>query len=75
MHLNQGGAMPPNSFCVARIEDLEKVYSRGFNLEHYTIHYLVPFLFQQSFFELNGRWPWLNYAHGPRGSAGYLDYS
>lgn len=74
MHLNQGGGMPPHSFCVARISDLENMYEGGFGLEHYVKNFLIPFLFQQSYFEQKGQWPWLNYAHGDRGKFGFFDY-
>jgi hypothetical protein len=64
MHLND---QPPRSFCVAPRSELLKTYVHGFDLEHYFSHYLLPFLFQQSYFEKYGDWPWWNYPHGAFG--------
>ncbi len=64
MHLN---ATPPGSFCVAPRSELEQTFANGFDLEKYFNQYLVPFLFQQSYFEKYGKWPWWNYPHGDFG--------
>lgn len=68
LHINGAvGPMPEGSFCVAPRPELEKSYAYGFSLEHYYYQYLLPFLFQQSYFEKNKDWPWPNYPHGPFG--------
>jgi hypothetical protein len=68
MHLNAAPLMPKDSFCVAPRAKLEESYAPDFDLRHYFLQYLIPFLFQQSYFERNNQtWPWLNYPHGPLG--------
>lgn len=64
MHLNTN---PKGSFCVAPKSELEQAFSNGFDLESYFNNYLIPFLFQQSYFEKHGSWPWWNYPHGEFG--------
>lgn len=64
MHLND---RPVGSFCVAPKSALEKAFTNGFDLEHYFNYYLLPFLFQQSYFEKHCEWPWWNYPHGDSG--------
>ncbi len=70
MHINTGEhfimPMPRNSFCVAPRPKLGNTYASGFDLVHYFRQYLIPFLFQQSYYEKYGKWPWpqKNYPHG-----------
>jgi hypothetical protein len=75
LHLNSGSPMPPypympkNSFCVSPAQQLIECYNLNFNLNHYFKQYLLPFLYQLSFFEKSEykTWPWNNYSHGERG--------
>ena len=68
MHINQGGEMPGGSLCVAIKHALDTQYNSGFDLGHYVVNFLIPFLFQQSYFELHQEWPWANYSHGEAGA-------
>ena len=40
------------------------LFSDGFSLEEFFSGTLVPFLYSQSYFETNDKWPWEHYSHG-----------
>ena len=48
------------TFLIGRFEKLPN----GFNLRDFFYNLLIPFFYQQSYFEANNIWPWGEYAHG-----------
>ena len=38
-----------------------------FSIARYLERLVIPFLYGQSFYDIHGKWPWDEYAHGPAG--------
>lgn len=62
LHINTDG-----SFCLA-IQDREhELFADQFTLQEFMQKSLEPFLFQMSYFDREGKFPWGEYAHGNLG--------
>jgi hypothetical protein len=62
LHINND-----SSFCLT-IEDKEKeLFKNGFTIEEFFDKSLEPFLFQMSYYDKEGKFPWGEYAHGRLG--------
>ena len=59
LHINADG-----SFCLAVTEREEELFEGTFNIKEFFKNSLEPFLFQMSYYDREGRFPWGEYAHG-----------
>ena len=62
LHINTDG-----SFCFTIKGDEENFFENGFTIQEFFINVLEEFLFQISYFDRYGKFPWGEYAHGPLG--------
>ncbi len=58
MHINSDG-----TFCLEALQDLEKTFRSGFNLQTYINQYVIPFLFEQTHLRFTGDWAWQPLPH------------
>lgn len=67
--------------CLSSTMELDRTFQEGFDLAVYIDEFLVPFLFEQTYYAQSktGEWPWGELAHGYRGLLQWLgrenDYS
>ena len=59
LHIN-----PDNSFCLCIPEREEELFDNGFTIKEFFIKSVEQFLFQMSFYNQKGYFPWGEYAHG-----------
>ena len=62
LHINTDG-----SFCLAIQDKEEQSFQNGFTIQEFFNNILEPFLFQMSYFDRKGKFPWGEYAHGRLG--------
>jgi hypothetical protein len=55
------------TLCLCSPLEEDSSFSNGFNLEEFFSELLIPFLYAQSHFETNNKWPWKHYSHGHLG--------
>ena len=56
-----------NSACVCSPFDEEEFLQPKFQFKPFMEQLVIPFLYGQQFYSSEGRWPWLEYAHGATG--------
>jgi len=59
LHINLGG-----TFCLTIKGDEEKYFIDDFTVEEFFVNAVEEFLFQLSYFDSHGSFPWGEYAHG-----------
>ncbi|HFU76852.1 MAG TPA: hypothetical protein ENK66_11475 [Arcobacter sp.] len=62
LHINSDG-----SFCLVIDDREEELFENGFTIKEFFQNSLEPFLFQMSYYEREGKFPWGEYAHGRLG--------
>jgi len=62
LHINRDG-----SFCLVIQEKEEELFENGFSIQEFFRKSLEPFLFQMSYYDREGKFPWGEYAHGKLG--------
>lgn len=62
LHINTDG-----SFCLAIQDKEHELFTDGFTIQEFMLKALEPFLFQMSYFDRQGKFPWGEYAHGFHG--------
>jgi len=62
LHINDDG-----SFCLVIGDREEELFKNGFTIKEFLQNSLEPFLFQMSYYEREGKFPWGEYAHGKLG--------
>ena len=62
LHINNDG-----SFCLVIEDREEELFEDGFTIQEFFQNSLEPFLFQLSYYEKEGKFPWGEYAHGRLG--------
>lgn len=60
------------SVCFAAPQQIEADWASGMAPIEFTRRYVLPFLYQQAFFDRHGRWPWGELAHGSLGLLEWL---
>ena len=61
-----------NAMCLASNMELDRTFDAGFNLPVFIDEFLVPFLFEQTYYAQNGLWLWGELAHGYKGLLQWL---
>lgn len=68
LHLYAGS----RGLCLASTMDLDRTFAAGFNLAVFIEAFLVPFLFEQTYYTQEEDWPWGELAHGHIGLLQWL---
>jgi len=60
------------SVCFAAPQKIAGEWASGITVACYIWRYVLPFLYEQAFFDRHGRWPWGELAHGALGLVEWL---
>jgi hypothetical protein len=52
------------TLCLCSPLEEDSSFYNGFNLEEFFVKLLIPFFYDQSYFETNNQWSWKHYSHG-----------
>lgn len=61
-----------NALCLASPMELRAEFYDVFSLQKYLEEFLIPYLFGQTYYEKNERWPWPELSHGYPGHLEWL---
>lgn len=66
LHVNPNGTI-----CLCPRPQEKRIFPSGINLREFINKLVIPYFFQLSYFEKNGKWLWGQYSHG---EAGIMEY-
>lgn len=61
-----------NALCVANPMDLLLAFEERFDLRQYVEGFLIPYLFEQTYYTQNEKWLWGELSHGHWGHLEWL---
>lgn len=63
---------PNHTVCFAAPQQIDADWASGMTPTKFIWQYVLPFLYEQAFFDRHGRWPWGELAHGSIGLIEWL---